>query len=141
MIKSARADREKICVLMMALFCRNTLCIARKKDDIRAQIFRKMPQAIYSAFTQGFCKFFSDHARKAKTVRGSRQNGQTLRYGQRYGIIMNNMAYREACTMILDADKNIKKLARRLAVHGRACRRRAGRGQPAEARADGGDHV
>ena len=52
MIKSERADREKICVLMKAFFRRNTLCIARKKDDIRAQIFRKMPQAIYSAFTQ-----------------------------------------------------------------------------------------
>ena len=53
MIKSARADREKICVLMMTLFCRNTLCIARKSDEIRAQIFRETPQAIYSAFTQG----------------------------------------------------------------------------------------
>ena len=52
MIKSARADCEKIWVLMMALFCGNTLCIVRKSDEIRAQIFRKMPQAIYSAFTK-----------------------------------------------------------------------------------------
>ena len=52
MIKSARADREKICVLMMALFCRNTLCIARKSDETREKIFRETPQAIYSAFTQ-----------------------------------------------------------------------------------------
>ena len=41
MIKSARADREKICVLRKALFCRNTLCIARKSDKIRAEIFRE----------------------------------------------------------------------------------------------------
>ena len=49
--KSTRVDCEKICVLIKALFCRNTLCIARKSDEIRAQIFRKTPQAIYSAFT------------------------------------------------------------------------------------------
>ena len=30
---------------MMALFRRNTLCIARKSDEIRARFFRKMPQA------------------------------------------------------------------------------------------------
>jgi len=35
----------------MALFRRNTLCIARKSDEARAQIIRKMPQAIDSAFT------------------------------------------------------------------------------------------
>ena len=29
------------------------MCIARKSDEIRALIFRKTPQAIYSAFTQG----------------------------------------------------------------------------------------
>ena len=52
MIKPARVDLEKICVLMKALFCRNTLCIARKSDEIRAQIFRKTPQAIDSAFTK-----------------------------------------------------------------------------------------
>ena len=52
MIKPARVDREKICVLMKALFCRNTLCIARKRDEIRAQIFRESPQAICSAFTR-----------------------------------------------------------------------------------------
>jgi len=51
MMKSARADSEKIRVLMMALFRRNTLCISRKNDEIRAQFFREMPQAIYSAFT------------------------------------------------------------------------------------------
>ena len=61
MIKSARADREKICVLMMALFCRNTLCIARKSDEIRANIFRLTPQTIYSAFTQ---MEWADPARK-----------------------------------------------------------------------------
>ncbi|MGM9586553.1 MAG: hypothetical protein ACI3VA_03595 [Candidatus Limivicinus sp.] len=38
---------------MMALFCRNTLCISRKSDEIRAEIFRQSPKAIYSAFTQG----------------------------------------------------------------------------------------
>ena len=53
MIKSVRTDREKICVLMKALFCRNTLCIARKSAKIRAQIFRETPQAIYSVFTKG----------------------------------------------------------------------------------------
>jgi hypothetical protein len=42
---AARADSEKNRVLMMALFRRNTLCIARKSDEIRARFFRKMPQA------------------------------------------------------------------------------------------------
>ena len=50
LIKSARADSEKICVLMKAVFRRNTLCIARKSDEIRAQIIREAPQAIGSAF-------------------------------------------------------------------------------------------
>ena len=35
---------------MKALFRRNTLCIARKSDKIRAQIFQEAPQAIGSAF-------------------------------------------------------------------------------------------
>ena len=42
---AARADSEKIWVLMMALFRRCTLCTSRKSDEIRTQIFRKMPQA------------------------------------------------------------------------------------------------
>ena len=42
---SARADREKICVLTMALFHRHTLCMARKSDEVRAQIFREAPKA------------------------------------------------------------------------------------------------
>jgi hypothetical protein len=41
---SARANPEKIWVLMMALFRRNTLCIARKSDEIRAQIFQEAPK-------------------------------------------------------------------------------------------------
>jgi len=45
----ARTDDEKIRVMMTALFCRNTLCISRKSDYIRAQIFRQMPQAHYVA--------------------------------------------------------------------------------------------
>ncbi|MBR3292955.1 MAG: hypothetical protein IKI69_00830 [Oscillospiraceae bacterium] len=36
---------------MMALFRRNTLCIARKSDEIRALIIREMPKAYDSAFT------------------------------------------------------------------------------------------
>ena len=32
LINSLRADTEKNWVLMTALFCRNTLCIARKSD-------------------------------------------------------------------------------------------------------------
>ena len=59
MIKSARVDCEKICVLIKALFCRNTLCIARKSDEIRALIFRKTPQAIYSAFTWALAEILS----------------------------------------------------------------------------------
>jgi len=51
MIKSARANPERICVLMKAVFRRNTLCIARKSDEIRAQILREAPKAIYSAVT------------------------------------------------------------------------------------------
>ncbi|MGM9587220.1 MAG: hypothetical protein ACI3VA_07020 [Candidatus Limivicinus sp.] len=42
---------------MMALFCRNTLCISRKSDEIRAKIFRQTPKAIYSAFTQVVISF------------------------------------------------------------------------------------
>jgi hypothetical protein len=42
---SARADFEKNWVLMKAVFRRNTLCIARKSDKIRARFFRKMPKA------------------------------------------------------------------------------------------------
>jgi hypothetical protein len=42
---AARADSEKNRVLMKAVFRRNTLCIARKSDEIRARFFRKMPQA------------------------------------------------------------------------------------------------
>ena len=45
---SARADFEKNCVLMKAVFRRNTLCIARKSDKIRARFFRKMPKADYA---------------------------------------------------------------------------------------------
>ena len=40
----ARADSEKIHVLMKAVFRRNTLCIARKSDKIKARIIRKMPK-------------------------------------------------------------------------------------------------
>ena len=41
---SARANYEKIWVLMKAVFRRNTLCISRKSDKIRAQIFQKAPK-------------------------------------------------------------------------------------------------
>ena len=39
-----RANPEKKCVLMMAVFRRNTLCIARNSDEIRAQFFRETPK-------------------------------------------------------------------------------------------------
>ena len=42
---SARANPEKIWVLMKAVFRRNTLCISRKSDKIRAQIFQEVPKA------------------------------------------------------------------------------------------------
>ena len=42
---SARADPEKIWVLIKALFRRCTLCTSRKSDEIRAQIFQEMPKA------------------------------------------------------------------------------------------------
>ena len=45
---SARADPEKIWVLIKALFHRCTLCTSRKSDEIRAQIFQEMPQANYA---------------------------------------------------------------------------------------------
>jgi len=35
--------------VMTALFCGNTLCISRKSDYIRAQIFRQMPQTYCAA--------------------------------------------------------------------------------------------
>ena len=47
---SARADFEKNWVLMKAVFRRNTLCISRKSDKIRAQFFRKMPKTDYAVF-------------------------------------------------------------------------------------------
>ena len=50
MIQSPRANPEKNRVLMKALFRRNTLCIARKSDEIRARFFQEAPQAIGSAF-------------------------------------------------------------------------------------------
>ena len=76
MIKPARTDREKICVLMKALFCRNTLCIARKSDEIRAQIFRKMPQAIDSAFTLGvyWRDYYNGSAPRLQAGVGERKN-------------------------------------------------------------------
>jgi hypothetical protein len=46
MMKSARANPEIIWILTMALFRRNTLCIARKSDEVRAQILREAPQTI-----------------------------------------------------------------------------------------------
>ncbi len=51
---SARANPEKIWVLMKAVFRRNTLCISRKSDKIRAQIFQlngpdKKPGALFCA--------------------------------------------------------------------------------------------
>jgi len=52
LIKAARADSEKIYVLIKAVFLRNTLCIAGKSDEIRAELFRKMPKAIDSAFPE-----------------------------------------------------------------------------------------
>ena len=42
---ATRADGEKNCVLVKALFRRNTLCISRKSDETRAQFFRQTPQA------------------------------------------------------------------------------------------------
>jgi hypothetical protein len=42
---SVRANPEKIWVLMKAVFRRNTLCISRKSDKIRAQIFQEVPKA------------------------------------------------------------------------------------------------
>ena len=48
----ARADFEKICVLIKALPRRNTLCISRGNDEIRAQIFRKTPKPDRAAQVQ-----------------------------------------------------------------------------------------
>jgi hypothetical protein len=42
---SARANSETNRVLMKAVFHRNTLCISRKNDKIRARFFRKAPKA------------------------------------------------------------------------------------------------
>jgi len=56
---AARTAGEKIRVMMTALFCRNTLCISRKSDYIRAQIFRRMPQSHCAALPQ-INKFFPD---------------------------------------------------------------------------------
>ena len=40
-----RAELEEKLSAVVALFRRCTLCTSRKSDEIRAQIFRKMPQA------------------------------------------------------------------------------------------------
>jgi hypothetical protein len=50
---AARADSEKNRVLIKAVFRRNTLCIARKSDEIRARFFRKMPQAYCAVLPKG----------------------------------------------------------------------------------------
>jgi hypothetical protein len=50
---SARADPEKIWVLIKALFRRCTLCTSRKSDEIRAQIFQEMPQAYCAVLPKG----------------------------------------------------------------------------------------
>ena len=42
---AARADAEKKRVLIKAFFREATLCISRKKDEIRARFIRQMPQA------------------------------------------------------------------------------------------------
>jgi hypothetical protein len=42
---SARANPEKNWVLTMAVFRRNTLCILRKSDEVRAQFFQEAPMA------------------------------------------------------------------------------------------------
>ena len=42
---SEKVNLEIISVLIMALFHRNTLCIVRKSDEIRAQIYRETPKA------------------------------------------------------------------------------------------------
>jgi len=47
---SARAGRERICVLAKADFRRNTLCISRKADAAMAQIVREPPMAGGSVF-------------------------------------------------------------------------------------------
>ena len=46
----ARADPERIWVLTMALFCRNTLCISRKSDEVRAQIIWEAPKSDCAMF-------------------------------------------------------------------------------------------
>ena len=49
---AARADTKKICVMAKLLFCRNTLCISRKRCKARAHIFKHMPQAHGSKFVR-----------------------------------------------------------------------------------------
>ena len=61
MIQSARADCERIWVLMKAVFRRNTLCISRNNDEIRAQIIRRTPMAggfrVYGFYTGSSMNF------------------------------------------------------------------------------------
>ncbi len=43
--RSPRANPERICVLTMTVFRRNTLCISRKNGEVRAQIIREAPKS------------------------------------------------------------------------------------------------
>ena len=52
---SARADPEKIWVLIKALFRRCTLCTSRKSDEIRAQIFQEMSANFPGDAEGGLC--------------------------------------------------------------------------------------
>ena len=53
MTLSTRESPERICALTMAAFRRNTLCIARKDDEVRVQRIREAPKLMGSAFAQG----------------------------------------------------------------------------------------
>ena len=68
---SARANPEKIWVLMKAVFCRNTLCIARKSDKIRTLIFQEAPKADCAVLPKLFLRgsfFLCQHVSLSRNV-------------------------------------------------------------------------
>ena len=62
---TARADGERKWVLMKAFFCRNTLCISRKNDKIRAHFIRQLPQTYCAVLPKIFYSLSSTHANAA----------------------------------------------------------------------------
>ena len=87
---SARANPEKIWVLMKAFFCRNTLCISRKSDKIRARIYQSRLR-ISSRKTKDLAK----NARGPALIRAADKSDFSVAIFSRtwYALVCNNRQY------------------------------------------------